>query len=184
MKSSENFATEGLSGTYKQVVFSQRAGETIVGKRPKRKMPRSAAQKKIAATFINAATYAKSILSDAAIKAAYKLKAKAGQSAFNRAIADFFKPPEIDEIDSSNYSGHIGNKLIATVTDDFRVVSVTVRIEKANGSLLEEGTATLLPDGLNWMYVATVENGNVTGTTVSFIAADLPGHSIVKSKTL
>ena len=59
MKSSENFATEGLSGTYKQVVFSQRAGETIVGKRPKRKKPRSAVQKKIAATFINAATYAR-----------------------------------------------------------------------------------------------------------------------------
>ena len=184
MKSHENFATEGLSGTYKQVVFSQRAGETIVGKRPGKRKTIPAVQQAINAMFKNAVIYAKSILADASVKAAYKAKAKPGQSAFNRAIADFFKPPEIAEIDSSDYSGHVGNKLIATVTDDFKVVSVKVRIEKQGGGLIEDGAASLLPDGLNWMYVSTVENGNVTGTTVNFIATDLPGHSIVKSKTL
>jgi len=184
MKSSENFATEGLSGSYKQVVFRQRAGETIVGKRPKRKKERSASQQSITASFKKAVLYAKSILTDAAIKAAYQLKAKPGKSAFNIAIADFFTLPEIGEIDSSGYNGQVGSTLIAEVVDDFKVVSVKVRIEKADGSLIEEGVANILPDGLNWMYVSTIANTATTGTKVSFTATDLPGHSISKLKTL
>lgn len=185
MKSSNNFATEGLSGSYKQVVFSQRAGETVVGKRPKRKKgTKTAAQQNITTTFKKAVIYAKAILADAAMKAAYLLKARPGLSAFNIAIADFFTLPEIGEIDSSGYNGQAGNTLIAEVTDDFKVKSVKVRIQKDGGGLIEEGDASLLPDGLNWMYVSTVANGNVTGTTVSFIATDLPGHSISKQKTL
>ena len=185
MKSSENFATEGLSGTYKQVVFSQKNGQTIVGKRPKRKagsLP--ATQQNINAMFKKAVIYAKSVLTDLVVKAAYKAKAKRGQSAFNVAIADFFKLPEIGDIDNSGYNGQVGGTLLATVTDDFKVASVKVRIEKANGALLEEGPASLLPDGLNWMYVSTVANANLSGTTISFTAADLPGHSINKLKTL
>ena len=59
------------------------------------------------------------------------------------------------------------------VTDDFKVASVKVRIEKADGSLIEDGVASLLPSGLNWMYVSTVQNSNISGTKISFIAADL-----------
>ena len=186
MKSTNNFATEGLSGTYKQVVFRQRVGETIVGKRPKRKKGAAlpAAIQAVNATFKLAAIYAKSILQDLAIKAAYAAKAKPGVSAFNMAIADFFKPPTIGEIDSSGYNGQVGSTVIALVTDDFKVVSVNVRIENSNGNLIEEGSASLLPDGLNWMYVSTVANTSVAGTTISFIAKDLPGHSFTKLKTL
>ena len=185
MKSSDNFATEGLSGKYKQVVFSQRAGETIVGKRPKRKNgTRTAAQQGITSTFKKAVLYAKSILTDAAIKMAYQLKAKRGSSAFNVAIADFFTLPEIGEIDSSGYNGQVGGTLIAEVTDDFKLKSVKVQIEDANGTRIEVGDASLLPDGLNWMYVSTVANPDTTGTKVSFTATDLPGHSISKLKTL
>ena len=185
MKSSDNFATEGLSGSYKQVVFRQRAGETVVGKRPKRKKgTKTAAQQLITTTFKKAVLYAKSILADAAMKAAYQLKAKRGTSAFNVAIADFFTLPEIGEIDSSGYNGQVGSTLLAEVMDDFKVIAVKVRIENANGSLLEDGSATLLPDGLNWMYVSTVANTATTGTKVSFTATDQPGHSISKLKTL
>ena len=185
MKSSENFATEGLSGTYKQVVFSQKNGQTVVGKRPKRRagtLP--AIQQSINAMFKKAVIYAKSVLTDLAMKAAYKAKAKRGQSAFNVAIADFFKLPEIGEIDSGGYNGQVGGTLLATVTDDFKVASVKVRIEKADGSLIEDGVANLLPDGLNWMYVSTVRNDSLAGTKISFTATDLPGHSISKLKTL
>lgn len=185
MKSSNNFATEGLSGTYKQVVFRQRAGETIVGKRPKfKKGTKTAAQQGITSTFKKAVIYAKSILADAAIKAAYLVKARPGVSAFNIAIADFFTLPEIGEINSSGYNGQVGSTLVAEVTDDFKVASVKVQIQKEGGGLIEEGEASLLPDGLNWMYVSTVANANVTGTKVSFTATDLPGHSITQLKTL
>ena len=184
MKSHDNFATEGLSGSYKQVVFRQRYGTTVVGKRPKRKKDPTSSQLQVQASFTNAATYAKSITADAGNKAAYRAKAKPGQSAYNRAMSDFFHPPVIGEIDSSGYNGQVGSTLISTITDDFKVASVKVRIEKSDGSLIEEGAASILPDGLNWMYVSTVANGSTTGTTISFTAADMPGHSIVKSKTL
>jgi len=59
---------------------------------------------------------------------------------------------------------------------------VKVRIQKDNGGVIEEGDASLLPDGLKWMYFSAVANGTITGTTVNFIATDLPGHSISKLK--
>jgi hypothetical protein len=56
MKSRDNFATEGLSGTYKQVVFRQRFGETILGKRPKQTKARSAAQHTVVENFTHCCT--------------------------------------------------------------------------------------------------------------------------------
>jgi len=186
MKSNDNFATEGLSGTYKQVVFSQRFGETILGKRPRRKngTDRSAAQKRVIATFKKAVLYANSVMADTVRRAAYQFHIKPGQSAFNRAIADFFKPPVFEEIDSSGYNGQIGSTLIVSVMDDFQVASVMARIEKGDGTLIEEGDASLLPDGSSWMYVSSVQNSTVAGTTIIFTAKDLPGHSSTQTKTI
>ena len=185
MKSNDNFATEGLSGTYKQVVFRQRFGQTILSKRPKRKSRvASAAQELIKSTFKLAAVYAKAILVDEVIKAAYKAKAKIGESAFNRALADYFKPPVIGEIDHSNYNGQPGSIITAVVTDDFRVASVKASISKANGNILEEGVAVLQPDGLRWTYTATVASAAITGTGITITATDLPGNPSSSSKTL
>jgi hypothetical protein len=185
MKSHDNFATEGLSGSYKQVVFRQRFGETILSKRPKKKRAGpSAAQMGINATFKKAVLYAKSVMADAVRKAAYQLNAKPGQTAFNRAVGDFFKPPVIEEINSSGYNGQVGGTVIATVMDDFRVASVQARIKKGDGTLIEEGEASLLPDGSRWMYVSTVQNNTVAGTSISFTATDLPGHSSTQTKTI
>ena len=182
--SQNNIITEGLSGKVYQLVFKQWFGRTIVAKRPRKFTTVTANQLTIRENFKKAAIYAKAAITDAALKLAYKAKAKPGQTAYNIAFADFFGSPEIGEIESSGYNGQVGSTLLAPVTDDFRVKSVLVRIEKTNGSLMEEGAASLLPDGLNWMYVSTVANGTVTGTKVSFIATDLPGNSITKLKTL
>ena len=126
--------------------------------------------------------YARAILQNVAIKQAYKAKAKRGQTAFNLAVADYFKPPVIVSVDLGQLANQIGSKITALVTDNFRVESVKVKIEKANGALLEEGNAIIQPDGLNWQYTTTTANGNTAGNTVSIIATDLPGHSIVSSK--
>jgi hypothetical protein len=72
MKSRENWATEGLSGKYKQVVFRQRFGETLLAKRPKKtdRLP-SVNQLEVQRKFKDAITYAVAMLSDAAMKLAY-----------------------------------------------------------------------------------------------------------------
>lgn len=184
MKSRDNFATEGLSGTYKQVVFRQRFGETILSKRPKHTAARSAAQQLITENFTHAAQYAKAAMTDIALKMAYKLKAGKGLSAFNRAVADFFKAPVIGDIDHSGYNGQAGGTILAMVTDDFKVASVKAIIKAANGTVIEEGAASLLPNGLHWMYVSTVANSSIAGTVISFEAKDLPGNVVTKIKTL
>ena len=183
-KMKDNNATHGIRGKVNQLVYSQRNGETVVSKPPIRTAPYSEAQKNITSIFKQAVLYARAILQNAAIRLAYKAKAKRGQSAYNLAIADYFKPPVIVSVDLSHLANQVGSTITALVTDNFRVEAVKVKIEKANGALLEEGNAVLQPDGLNWQYTTTTANGNTAGNTVSIIATDLPGHSIVEQKTI
>jgi hypothetical protein len=131
-----------------------------------------------------AAQYAKAAMTDIALKMAYKLKSGKGLSAFNRAVVDFFKARVIGDIDSGGYNGQAGGTIIAMVTDDFKVASVKVIIKVASGAVIEEGAASLLPNGLHWMYVSTVANSSLSGTSISFEAKDLPGNLITKNKIL
>ena len=179
-----NYVTDGLSGSIGKLVFSDRNGITIVGKRPIRTAPYSTAQEAIKANFKLAVMYAKTILQDVSIKEAYKAKTKGLQSAYNLALADFFRMPVIHEVDLSGLSNAAGSNITAIVTDDFRVEGVKVRIEKPDGSLLEEGNALLQEDGLHWKYTVTVANANNAGNKVVVTATDLPGHSITQLETL
>ena len=179
-----NYVTDGLSGSIGKLVFSERNGFTIVGRRPIRTAPFSAAQEAIKANFKLAVKYAKAILQDAGIKAAYKAKAKGLQSAYNLALADFFNAPVIHEVDVSRLTNIPGSPIIAIVSDDFEVKAVMVRIEKSDGSLIEEGNAFLQDDGLHWTYNLTTANANNAGNKVVVTATDLPGHSITEIKTL
>jgi len=183
-KSKNNIATHGLSGQVDQLVFRQWFGKTIVGKTSRHSTSVSAAQEQVRLTFRQATTYAKAAITDNAIRLLYKSKAEPGQSAYNMAVADFFKPPEIGEIDSTGYTGQTGSKIIAAVTDDVKVASVSVKIENPDGSLVEQGDAVLQTDGLHWMYNCTSLNASLTGDIITVTALDLPGHPSVKQKTI
>lgn len=180
----DNNATHGIRGKVNQFVYRQRYGETVVSKLPVRTAPYSEQQKNIVSTFKQAVLYARTILQNAAIQKAYKEKAKRGQSAFNLAIADYFKPPVIVSVDLGQLANQAGSKITALVTDNFRVETVKVRIEKSDGTLIEEGNAAIQPDGLNWQYTTTTANGNNAGNKLLITATDLPGHSITEQKTI
>lgn len=185
MKVKGNIVTQGLSGAAQQLVFRQRHGKTIVGVLSgNRKNVYSALQLQVQRTFKQAAQYARFILQDAAIYAEYMRKSKGGVTPYNLAIADFFRPPEIGEIETGSYNGQIGGVISATIMDDFKVDSVKAVIQAADGTVLEEGLAVMQPNGLIWSYTATVANARPEGTVISFTASDLPGHSITKTKTL
>ncbi len=183
-KMSDNNATHGIRGKVNQLVYRQRKGETFISKPPIRSAPYSEAQKNIVSTFKQAVLYARSILQDAAIKLAYTKKAKRNQTPFNLAIADYFKAPVIVSVDLAQLANQIGSKISALVTDNFRVEAVKVKIEKSNGTLVEEGDAVLQPDGLHWLYITTTATAKTTGNKVSITATDLPGNSIVDQKTI
>ena len=183
-KQSDNNATHGIRGKVNLFVYRQRYGETIASKVPVRTAAFSETQLGIQATFKMAVLYAKAILQNPAIRQAYQAKAKRGQTAFNRAVADFFKIPVISDVDLTQLTNQAGSSILAMVTDDFRVESVKVKIEKANGAFLEEGNAVPEQDGLHWKYTVTSTGANGPGNKVTITATDLPGHSIVEQKTI
>jgi hypothetical protein len=185
MRHVQNIVTKGLSGRIQELVFSQRHGKTFVTSSPQpSNVPASEEQIAIRHTFKDAVRYAKAILTNVANLVAYKAKAKPGQSAYNVAIADFFKPPSIGAIDKSSYTAQAGSFLSAQVTDDFQVASVEVRIENAGGQLIEAGAATLQEDGLHYRYTTTATVANIAGNRITFIATDMPGHLVTKQTTI
>jgi hypothetical protein len=95
-------------------------------------------------------------------------------------VADYFNAPVIHNVDVSGYSGLAGNVIDVTVTDDFAVESVRVKITDGLGNVLESGPATANTDGSSRWYYSVTENA-VMPVTVEVIARDYPGGTTVKT---
>jgi hypothetical protein len=186
-RSKFNVLTHGLSGLVgDMIVFRQRANKTIVcGKpRPSTKEP-TASSLAIRARFKRASQYATSAMENATLKAEYQATAKLGQSAFNKAFSDYQKAPEIyQDIDLETYTGAIGDTIEISAIDDFRVVSVHVKVSSAADVLIEQGQAVQSPNGLDWVYTFTAVNSEVTGSKLIITATDLPGNKTVLEKLI
>ncbi len=179
-RSKNNIVTHGLSGRVDQVVFRQVSGQTIVTRKPRDYGPPSDAQLDMRSRFKEAVAYAKAAIADSATKLFYGSKAKPWQNAYNVAFSDFLKAPEIGKIDASAYDGSTGSRITVPVTDYGKVVSVKVKIQKGDGTLVEEGDAVLHANGLHWVFTATVLNNSLLGSLITITAFDLPGHSSFK----
>jgi hypothetical protein len=176
-ESKNNLVTHGLSGKLgNMLVFSQRAGKTVVGKVPRKHGEATVAQSAIQAKFQQAVIYAKAAISESQTKANYAELAKNGNSAYTVAIADFFNAPDIAEIDISHYTGVSGGKIRVKVVDDFIVENVSVSIINGDGTLVEEGNAIKEQDGIHWSYTATQTNSSFDGDKISVTATDKPGN--------
>jgi len=184
-QSKNNIVTHGLSGKVGDIlVFTQRGGKTIVGKVPTHTQQLTDKQLAVQDKFQQAVVYAQISLSNDATKAEYAAQAKNGQSAYNVAVADFFYAPNIQSIDLSNYAGAVGNTIVITVTDDFKVVAVRVKIYNADGSLVEEGEAAQQAVGTRWQYTATVANPGISGDKIIVQAIDSPNNMSAKEQIL
>lgn len=180
-QSKNNIVTHGLSGKVGDIlVFSQRNGKTIVSKAPKkRKGEDSEKQKEQQAKFQQAVLYGKSVLANPAQKELYE---STGRKAYNVAVADLLNAPKIESINVSNYKGIIGDTIIIRATDDFKVVSVKVIIQNADGSLVEEGEAIL--QGIDWIYTVTTNNSDFLGDKIIVQASDIPANLTEKIEIL
>ena len=185
-KSKANYAITGLSGKVGKIfVYRQRGGETIVATPPVRTAPPSQKQIQQQEKFARAAAYARNALLDPTLKEAYTNEAKKRQdvSAYNMAMTDYLRPPQITNVDHSAYTGDTSDqKIIIEVADAFKVVSVKVKIIAANSSPLEEGSATLVKG--KWEYTTTANNATLTGTKITLTATDRPGNNTTKEITL
>lgn len=185
-ESKNNIITHGLSGKVGDlIVFSQRNGKTIVSKAPKEKTKEDTQkQKDQQQRFQRAVLYAKAVLNDPDRKELYDADADQanGVSTYNVAVADLLNAPKIEKIDLSGYTGKKGDIIRITATDDFKVASVTVRIDNADGSLVEEGSA--LDSGFEWLYTAVANNADLSGGKITIKATDNPANLTEKSQTL
>ena len=75
------------------------------------------------------------------------------------------------------YTGEAGSFITVTVTDDFVVSSVHVKIENMDGTMVEEGEAVQANTGIDWVYTATVANENMSGDKITVTAYDMPGNT-------
>ena len=179
-QSKNNVLTHGLSGKIGNLlVFRQLNGKTIVTQRPKK--PTILAPSVVAhnTKFAQASRYAKSAIQNPALLPVYAAQAKIrGINAYNAALGDFMNSPEITQVITAGYSGNIDDKIIIHAVDDFSVNEVSVRIEKANGTLIEEGAATEYTK--HWEYTAKTFNPAISGCRIMISASDLPLNQTVK----
>jgi hypothetical protein len=185
--SKRNVLTHGLSGMLgDMIVFRQKGTQTIVAVAPikGKKATPSAAQLKVRDRFKLAVDFAKAAIKDPALKKLYAAKATSDQTAYNIALADYFKAPEILSFGSDKYTGKVGDIISPSVSDLLEAKSVQVRIEKADGTLIEQGAAVVREDKLHWDYTVTQANAPVTGSKITVTATDIPGNIAVKQVVL
>lgn len=166
----------------KELVFRDWEGKTVVAKSPKaRTGDPSADQAQLQERFLIASRYAKAVRNapDQSLAEAYANALRPRQNVYSRALEDFMSPPIVKVIDTRNYRGGIGDRIVMRAIDDFRVTRVRVEIYAANGLLLEAGDASPNINGIDWSYAATEANpapGGLAGSKIKAIAFDIPGN--------
>ncbi|MBP1652415.1 MAG: hypothetical protein H6Q26_2572 [Bacteroidetes bacterium] len=169
----DNILLQLVRGTLgDQLTIYERNGQIIMAKKrgPSKKKP---TKKQLEARYKMkiAAAYARSILEDPELKAYYKSLAGPGQNAYNMAVKDAFRSPEIQNIRFEEMD------VVVTTKDEFRVVDVDVRVHDAAGTMLERGKAVLGRNGVDWYYKAAVLPA---GGRVVAVAVDLPGNETLR----
>lgn len=163
----------------KQLVFRDWEGKTVVAKSPKKRTGASSlAQEGVKEKFFVASRYGKAVTTspDTSLADAYAASLRPRQNVYSRAMEDFLSPPDVQNIDTRNYSGAVSDKIVVRALDDFRVTGVRVEIYAADSSLLESGNAVQQINGIDWAYTATQANNLLAGSTVKAIAFDVPGN--------
>jgi hypothetical protein len=178
-----NLVTPFIKGLLGSIVFKRRRGKGYVAMKPipSGQAP-SAGQQEVRSRFRLAAIYGNGAVDDVAATAFYQpIATEKGASVYSVAMADYLKPPLVDTIDLSGYSGVIGNKIAVVGLDDAGVASLHVAIKTLAGVTLEQGQA--VASGGAWLYTATT---NLTaGQSVSIVATakDRPGNVGLKTVT-
>ena len=178
-----NPALKAWHGKVGNLVFKQFAGKEIAASRPKPRTHWSAQQLAHRDEFRLATIYGKAVMADPVAKAPYAAKSKqTGVPAFALTVADFFHAPVLDEIDLSGYTGKTGDIIKVRAHDDFKVAGVEVLIRDNNGTVLEQGAATLSATDGTWHYAATTTLPVDQHMVIEVDASDLPGHKGVKTQ--
>jgi hypothetical protein len=153
-----NLVLHGVSGTLGgQLVVRRHRGGYILAAAPGRVTDRAATpkQKDQHERFRKAVLYGKATQGLPEYQA---LAASRGVSAYVVAVTDYLKPPEIQGIDVTAYSGAPGEMILVAAVDDVTVQTVVVQLSDKSGAVFEQGKATASSkDPHLWIYTATTK---------------------------
>lgn len=187
-KSENNEVMYGARGRVGNlVVFKNFGNNQTVISRLKKKVDNpvyTAKQETVKEWFKEAVIYAKGIIADPDLLAVYQRAAKPGTSAYNMALADFCKAPEIKVIDVSAYQGNIGDPIRIRAIDNFFVSKVSLAIFDKDGAMLESGTAIQAANSVDWIYTASITSTDLLGMVFKAEAADRPGNTTQAATTI
>lgn len=189
MAKSEAMVWKAASGTVGKelTITRKKSGNVQIGKhRRSSSVDPTEKQLEVQQKFKLGAVYAKAAMNNPELKAQYQaaVNIKKDHSAYNLALRDAYKAPEIKDVTTADYTGAIGSTITVRAIDDFKVASVKVSITNAAGVLIEQGDAVLQDNGLDWLYTATVANDAVQAGTITVSAKDLPANETVKEIVL
>ena len=184
-----NLVTAGLSGKVgDRLVFrAVESGETIVAAAPVMNgKPLTRKQQQNRERFLDACIYASQQLEDKAVKAEYNAFAKATGKRNGRAVAvaDYLNEPVVRHVNLNGFSGHQGDVILVSATNDYRLHSVVVTIYTPQGTEAERGNAVAMTDRYSWKYTVSGETGNATGSRIVITVTDRPGNSVTKEVVL
>ena len=173
----DNILLKLVRGTLgKQLTIYERNGQIIMATKrgPSKKKP---TQKQLEARLKMsiASARAQRALADPEVKAYYASLAGPGQNAYNIAVKDAYRSPEIQSIRLEE------EEVVVTAKNEFRVAEVEVTVVDADGVVKERGKAILAWNGVDWHYKATAlpAGGKVIVDVVS-----LPERQTVKELLL
>lgn len=177
-----NALVDGVSGKVgKNIVLRQRGGRTLLGTKPESPQVASEKQKAQRERFQQAVRFAKSILLAPEAKTEYEKLASSDEflTPYSAAVTDYLTDPEIAQIDTKDYEGKVGDKIVVRSGTDFKIMSARVNIFQADGSLLESGEATSTDAArLEWVYVASQPMAVLSGIKIAVTATDRPGKQV------
>lgn len=164
-----------LSGRVGDVVIRRHKDGITVARRPKpSELPPSPARLARRERFSRAVAWASRFLRDPDTRAHYEALAKRkGKRTYDLMKSDFLKPPVVEQVDVSDYSGGRGDLIKIKARDNVMVTAVRVSLLLEDGETLEEGDATETYRG--WTYKA--RRPAPAGSTVRIVATatDRPG---------
>jgi hypothetical protein len=131
-----------------------------------------------------AAAYYQKVKADPVLSLAYTraLKKKKGFNLPSATNRDFFRPPQVSEIDLREYTGGADQLIVIDATDDFCVAAVDVTLRDAVGNVFEYGPAWESDLAHLWHY-RTKTAAPAGPVTFEAVARDLPDNRATLSTT-
>jgi hypothetical protein len=178
-----NSITHGYGGLFGNIVFRWVYGQSVMQSRPDfSNVHWSKAQKANRKTFAQAVRYAQMAIRDPEKKRFYEKQAKGRCAAYNKAISDYLRRPEICSIDTDEYGGKKGDLIKVDAWDKYGVVAVLVFVYNALGHEIESGMAIEDFGRECWVYQAREDFPPGRSGRIVVKAIDHTGNSVSETR--